>query len=85
MRFLIKFWPVWIPLIVYVIWRMALVTRAKRRGEDVPPVTRGPILTTIFATLGIAIACFLWLGISEPASDDIPVPPHVVDGKIVRE
>lgn len=83
MRFLIKFWPVWIPLGIYLLWRMAVLNEAKKRGVKPPPVTRGPIFTAIFATFAMIILCFLALGFSEEASDALPVVPHLENGKIV--
>jgi heme/copper-type cytochrome/quinol oxidase subunit 2 len=81
-----KFWPAFIPLLLYVLWMIYLYRRAKKTGEPSPPWMRGNSWwLTIGATLIIAALCFVSLGLLMPANDGTGyTPTQMRDGTIIK-
>ncbi|MFO1243181.1 MAG: DUF6111 family protein [Rickettsiales bacterium] len=84
---LTRFWPAFIPFFLYGCWLLYRYHLIKKQGEApelASLVTRTPLFITTLASLLILIACFLWLGISQPQeTDGHYIPPHQENGKIV--
>ncbi len=83
MRILAEFWPVFLPLAMYLGWMLGKQQRAKRRQEAIPALHEGPWVWTMLATVVIAIGCFLWLGLSGDADTRPLEPAHYRDGKLI--
>jgi len=84
LRFLIfRFWPVWIPLIIYGLWLYAVRRKAEKAGKPKPLFRDGPWYWAVLASLLIAAGCFIFLGTSiEPRKGDY-VPPHMEQGRLI--
>lgn len=81
--FILRFWPVLIPLVVYVLWIMRVRRRAAANGEPVPRFRDGPWYWAVLASLGVALLCFLWIGASQEAGRGSYVPPHMENGVLM--
>lgn len=81
--FLFRFWPVLIPFVVYILWLEVVARKAKKEGRERPFFRDGPVYWLVFFSLGIALACFLWLGANIENHKGDYVPPHVVNGVMV--
>lgn len=81
---IVHFWPVLLPLLLYVLWLMQARRKAAKAGEAHPAFFAGPWLWAVTASLAMAIGGFIVLGLS--AKGDVEghyVPAQMVDGKIV--
>lgn len=84
LRFLIfRFWPVWIPLVIYLIWFEIVRRRAIKAGLPVPLFREGPWYWAVLSSLLIAVACFIALGLSNEAHKGAYVPPHMENGTLI--
>lgn len=82
--FLFRFWPVLIPLIAYAIWMASVRGRARKAGEPLPHFFRdGPWFWALVASFALAMAMFLFFGLSHESVKGDYVPPHMEDGRIV--
>ena len=81
--FLFRFWPVLIPFLVYVLWFRLVARKARKEGRDLPHFRDGPLYWLVFASLGMALVCFLWLGASIENHTGDYVPPHMDNGVMV--
>jgi H+/Cl- antiporter ClcA len=82
---LLRFWPIWLPLALYLLWWYVQLLRAKRRDDVAPRLQDGPWLWTVMASLGMAIIMFLWLGLSMEATPSGNYQPaQNVGGDIVK-
>lgn len=81
--FLFRFWPVLIPLLVYVIWLKVVQRRAVKAGQTVPLFREGPWYWIVFATLMMGLFCFLVLGVSVEGNKGVYVPSHMDNGVMV--
>jgi hypothetical protein len=81
--FLFRFWPVLIPLVIYLLWHWRAVARAKKQGTTPPSFRDGPWYWVILSMLGIALVCFLFLGLTHDAEKGQYVPPRLEDGRVV--
>jgi hypothetical protein len=84
--FLFRFYPVLLPLLLYLLWHWAAVRRARKNGSPIPRFRDGPIFTLLMASLGMAALCFLALGFSaaENHNKGSYIPPHIEDGKVIE-
>lgn len=80
---LLRFWPVFLPLLIYIAWHRLRVRTAVKRGLPVPRFRDGPLYWTVLSSLGIAILCFLWMGAHIESEKGDYVPPAMKDGVIV--
>lgn len=62
--FLFRFYPVLLPLLLYLIWFYILRGRALKKGEVPPRFRDGPIFWVLMVSLSIAVLCFFLLGFS---------------------
>jgi hypothetical protein len=81
--FLFRFWPVIIPLVLYMLWLRSTQKRAVKNGEEPPHFRDGPLYWLAFATLGMGVLCFFWLGVTIDNTKGEYVPPHVENGVMV--
>lgn len=77
------FWPIILPLVFYLGYMFAKRRRAKRKGEEIPPFLKGHAFWVIVATMAVAIACFVALGLSSKPLEGVYDPAHLQDGKMV--
>ena len=66
MGFLLRLWPVFIPLILYVLWVLWKQRQAKKHGGVAPTFLGGPWLWAVSASLVMAAMMLIWLGLSQP-------------------
>jgi len=81
--FLFRLWPVLIPLLVYVIWMIAVRRKARLKGEPLPHFREGPWFWAVVTSLAIGIVLFLSFGLSHEENKGTYIPPRTVDGKII--
>ena len=81
--FIFRFWPVFIPLLVYWLWHANNKRNAKKAGKEPPHFRDGPWYWAVIASLLTAMGCFLFLGVSHEKNDGRYVPPRLEDGNIV--
>lgn len=62
--FLFRFYPVLLPLLVYLLWRYIIRSRARKQGEPIPKFWDAKIFWVLMASLIMGILCFVVLGIS---------------------
>jgi heme/copper-type cytochrome/quinol oxidase subunit 2 len=81
--FLMRFWPVLLPILTYFLWMFFIRNKARKASEPVPHFREGPVFWTLIATLGIAIAMFFVLGLSNDPIKGVYVPSHIENGKVI--
>lgn len=81
--FLLRFWPIFIPLFVYILWMIFVRRKAKKSGAPVPHFGEGPKFWTLVASLALAIGMFLVFGFSHERNSGDYIPPHMENGKII--
>jgi hypothetical protein len=81
--FLLRFWPVLIPLIVYLLWITRERRRAHKSGTKLPKFLSGPWFTAVITSLAIGMAIFLFLGFTHTQEKGNYIPSHVENGQIV--
>lgn len=62
--FLFRFYPVLIPLLLYLVWLNIVRRRARKSGEPIPEFRDGPVFLLLVSSLLIGILCFLVLAFS---------------------
>lgn len=81
--FLFRFWPVLVPLFIYLLWLWQKRRRAGKAGEKKPGFRDGPWYIAVLASLATGLVMFLFLGLSSPPQKGEYIPPHLEDGKLV--
>lgn len=81
--FIFRFWPVFIPLFVYVLWMLLVRRKAKKAGAPLPHFREGPWFWALVASLLTAVVIFISLGLSHSSTKGEYIAPHMEDGKIV--
>lgn len=89
--FLLRFWPVLIPLLVYWLWLKFVGRKATIEGRPVMRFRDGPWFWAVLASLLVAMACFVF--VAEEATVGTTgdyVPPHMegktlVPGQVTHE
>ena len=82
--FLFRFWPVLLPFLAYILWLKVVGRKAEKEGRAKPLFREGPWYWLVFATLGMAFVCFVWLGATMDGNKGSYVPPHMEDGVMVQ-
>lgn len=82
-KLLIRFWPVLVPLLLYLVW--FLFFRKKREAEEVTPQWEAWFwIGTLVVSLLIAIVMLVIMGVSTPSdTEGTYVPAKYEDGKII--
>lgn len=81
--FLFRFWPVLLPLAVYVLWILYRQHRAKKTGAPVPGFKDGPWVWVVLSCMVLAIIGFILLGLSHQPSEGEYIPAHMENGQMV--
>ncbi|MCH2546962.1 MAG: hypothetical protein MK052_05080 [Alphaproteobacteria bacterium] len=81
----VRFWPVFIPVLLYLLWLYLARRKADKNGEKKPTFFEGPWLWTLVATLALAVGAFMILGAvsNDGNTSGKYVPARVVDGEII--
>lgn len=84
-RLLIKIWPAFIPIALFMLWYL-LACRKHKKGkrETKPTVKEGPWLLTILSSIAIAIICIIFSGLNQESIKGNYTPAYIQDGKIVE-
>lgn len=81
---LLRFWPVLIPLLLYILWLALRRRRARKNEEDIPGWLDGPWMWAVAASFILLILGFLILGIwGEGADIGQYTPARVENGRII--
>ncbi len=81
--FIFRFWPVFIPLFVYILWMISVRNKARKAGAPLPHFGQGPWFWTLVATLALAVCMFVFFGLSHESNSGEYIPPHMENGKVV--
>ena len=81
--FLFRFWPVLIPLIVYLLWLYIVGRKAKKAGQPGVHFLDGPWYWVVITSLVIGIGCFMLLATSLTGDAGEYIPPHMQKGVLV--
>ena len=83
--FLFRFYPVLLPLILYLLWLYFVRRRALKKGEPLPKFRDGSIFWLLISSLLIAVLCFLFLAFSvdDVGNQGSYQPPHMEGKKLV--
>lgn len=83
---LIRLWPVFVPLLIYVAWMFYRRRIARKQDAEIPGWKDGPWLWAVIATFVLAVGGFLFLGLSAPSNRDTTYEPiRFQDGKLIQE
>lgn len=76
-----RFWPVFIPVILYLLWRVL----RKRKGEEASPIVdeRKHWFWVAVASLALLIISFLIFGLTTRPNEGVYEPARVEDGKLI--
>lgn len=80
---LFRFWPVFLPILAYLLWLAVQRSKVAKAGEKKPSFFDGPWFWTVMASLLTAGVCFLFFGSTADPVKGEYVPPQVIDGVIV--
>lgn len=82
--FLFRFYPVLLPLIVYLLWFYLVRQRARKKGGEPPKFSDAPVFLLLMSSFIIAIICFLFLALSiDSGSKGNYEPPHMEGEKLI--
>jgi hypothetical protein len=81
--FFFRFWPVLLPLAVYAAWLFTMRRTARKNGLPGLRFRDGPWYWAVLASLVMALACFLAMGLSVRQEKGAYVPPHMAKGELV--
>lgn len=83
--FLFRFYPVLLPLIIYLLWLYFVRHRASKKGEPLPKFSDGSIFWLLMSSLLIAVLCILFLAVSvdKNGNKGSYQPPYMEEKKIV--
>ncbi len=80
-----RFWPVLLPIILYLVWHELRKKKAKKQGQPPAEIHEGPWLAALLASLVIAIGCVLWFALTTESHNNVSYhPAYIEDGKIIR-
>ena len=81
---LIRFWPVFIPVIIYLLWQLLRRRKAKQQEEAIPRWLEGPWAYAVATSLLIGIGCFLWFGLMQEHRTGSYQPTYYKGGQLIR-
>lgn len=82
--FLLRFWPVLLPLLVYLWWLQVVRRKAIKAG--LPPLAfrDGPWFWVVVASLVVGVTLLMVMGLSNKRLTGNYIPPYVNNGKIIE-
>lgn len=80
---LLRFWPVLLPILLYLAWLAYARRKAGKENREKPGFTDGPWLWPTASTLLLLIGVFIWLGTSADPVDGTYVPAQLKDGQLI--
>lgn len=84
--FLLRVWPAFIPIILYLVWHAYRKRKAIKAGDPKPALLSGPWQLTLLAALLLYGASLFYLALSAPKSGAVSYQPkQFKDGKLIRE
>lgn len=79
-----RFWPVLLPLVIYLAWLALARRKAGKKGEKKPGFFDGPWWLPSLASLLLAVAAFIWLGLSAEPQKGKYIPSYQgADGEVI--
>ena len=82
--FILRFWPVLLPLLAYIWWMRVARRNAIKAGVTPPRFRDGPWFWAVVASLSIGVVIFLIMGLSNAPSAGNYIPPHMENGKVIE-
>lgn len=81
---LARFWPVLVPVVLYLIWHEIRNRKAVKAGDERRPLHDGPWRWMVSATVALAFGLVLWFGLTEePRTHTGYQPAKIHDGKLL--
>ncbi len=81
-----KFWPAFIPILLYLLWLYVRRRKAKKQGEEVPGWRDGPWAYAVIASLLLLIGGFIYLALSADSNRETGYTPKRYEGgKLIPE
>jgi hypothetical protein len=81
---LFRFWPIWIPLIIYWLWWRWVGRKATIDGKSTMRFRDGPWYWAVISSLVIAVLCFVLFGETAiQGGKGNYTPPHMENGALV--
>lgn len=82
---IIRFWPVFIPVLLYLVWHEVRKRKARKAGDEPAHIAEGPWVSVLLATLALAVVCVLWFGFTVEKRTDVQYqPPQMKDGQLTH-
>lgn len=82
---LIRFWPVLIPLVIYIIWHDSQRRKALKAGETPKRMKEGPWQLMLLSTVVLAVGCMVWFLLTTESHTNMAYQPaQIIDGKLVH-
>lgn len=78
-----RFWPILLPLVLYIVWMLSERRKAAKRGEELPGLADGPWIWAVAASMLMAMGAFIWLGMSSEPETGTYIPPRLENGKVI--
>ncbi len=79
-----RLWPAWIPILIYIGWHLWRTRKHAKEGLEKPKFFDGPWRTVLLATILLAAASLMVIGLSEPARTGRYEPAHMENGELVK-
>lgn len=84
--FLLRIWPAFIPIMLYLVWHAYRRRKAIKTGEPKPALLSGPWQLTLLAALLMYGASLFYIALSAPKSGAVSYQPKKFkDGKLIDE
>jgi polyferredoxin len=81
--FILRFWPVLLPLVIYTVWMLRARGKARRVNAALPNFSKGALFWVLIATLVMAVMLFVVMGFSNPQIKGSYIPAHMENGRVV--
>jgi hypothetical protein len=78
-----RFWPVFVPLLVYYLWMVVVRRKAVRAQKDLPKFSQGPWFWAVFASMVVMGVLFIVLGLTETEHKGKYTPAYLENGSVV--
>lgn len=81
--FLLRFWPVFVPLLGYWLWLAVVRRRARKAGRPLPRFRDGPWYWAVLGGLATGVFCLLFLAAGAGGQKGEYIPAHMENGTLV--